>query len=457
MKVQSHHNVFSSLDECTAFKRALNKHTILDTPFVDLNAHLVDSFSVNQHRNVKGLQYAFSKFGWVFSKLFKKKLRTTGAAILLVPIEPHKDRSMGLYTPIMACMQPSQYQLAGLPQMFDAINPGVFFRWLYILPTIFRHVKKALNSSEAALLAPIKSRLIIDTAIHYLWLLQLRSFFKQASFKALLVDWDRHTLQSLIVQAANKENVTTYTFVHGAIYTPEKFVPLIASKCLAWGNSHINFFTHQGEPVNKMIKVGNTRFKKELPSANAVFQKFGIDNSKKIILHPSQNFPDLEDHVIVKEIHQHISANNHFILAVKVHPSQNNSKLIKEISGLQNLIILDASISAAEALSIASFTIIVSSTFSIDAMIAGVPVAIYTQPSAALRGIAVDLVQKANVPFLQTAKDFSTLLMGVEEKTAKTYFDMQAQQSFISDYCAYYDIDSAKRITAFLLNEKTNH
>ncbi len=442
--------VFSSLSESTAFKRSINRQQVNGIGFADLNSHLIDSFLVNQHTNTNDSRYAFSKTVWLFSKLLRKKISAVKEGILLVPVEPEKERSMGLYTPIMQQLDGGDYRLLGVEELFSSLDITVFFRWLLQVPAALRQINKALSVEQASLLKPLKRRLKIDSLIHLLWIAQLRTFFKHSGCRSMLVDWDRHGFQSQLVLAANMEAVHTYTFVHGAIYTPEKFVPLIAEKCLVWGNTHRQFFRQQGEAAEALLTAGNSRFRRELPNRESVQKKYGIPAGKKIILHPSQNFPDLKDHEIVKSLYHHIETDNRFQLAVKVHPSQNNQQLINEVSGLNGLILLPASISAAEALSLAEFAVVVSSTFSIDAMIAGVPVTIYKQPGASLRGIAVDLVEKALVPFLQTQKDFEQLLSTIADKPAIDCIDMESQRQFISDYCEYYGDESAKIIASLL-------
>jgi hypothetical protein len=279
--------------------------------------------------------------------------------------------------------------------------------------------------------------------------MQLSDFFKKGKLRSVVVDWDRHKLQSLLVIAAKKEGVKTFTFIHGAIYTPEKFVPLIADNCFVWGENHIDFFTNLGEENKKLLKVGNTRFSNSLPGREFVLNKYKIRSDKKIILHPSQNFPDLEDHFIIKDLYNLISQNENFQLAVKFHPSQNNTELFEKIKTLENLIILEQSISASEALAIAEFTIIVSSTFAIDALISDVPVVIY-KPKINLRGIAIDLVQKANVPLLQTNEEFRFFLQAFINDSVELCFDRNAQRNFIKNYCESYGDDSAKLIAKLL-------
>lgn len=440
-----------SLESGTHFKRRLNQHKVLGAGFADINAHLIDEHLVKPKPLGNSLRYGLLKFVWVVSKLFKPAPANWGnASILLVPAEPGKDRSIGLYNPMLPLLEKADYRLIGLQQLFNSISIPVFFSWLVKIPTIRKATSQALKQCDPeGVLNAIRPVLFVDTLIHSLWIMQLKQVFSTGACKKVLVDWDRHTLQALVVIAAKLQSVHTYTFVHGAIYTPQKFVPLVADTCLVWGKKHIDFFTGLGEQKEHLLVAGNTRFSSELPNSSIALQQYQIPADKKIILHASQNFPDLEDHEIVKSISAMISANNGYLLLVKSHPSQNQDTLKAKIAGLPNVVLLPVEVSAKDALAMAAFTIIVSSTFSIDAMIAGVPVAIY-QPLDHLRGIAVELVNEAKVPLLRSAADVSTLLAEVDANGIDVAFDMEAQKNFIDEYCRYYGTESAGVIAAAL-------
>ncbi len=439
-----------TLKESTTFKRTLNKSNILGIGFADLNAHLLDEFILGQHKQRNKFKYFFLNLFWILSKVIRFKKNQLNANVLFVPAELDKERSLGLYKPLFKYLNSDNYKVISLNHLFNSLDFFVFFCWIFEIPKITNQVFKIIkNNQNFNELKEIKWVLLIDSIVHLLWILQIRRIIKKAKINSVVVDWDRHKLQSLIILAAKKEKINNFTFVHGAIYTPEKFVPLIADNCFVWGENHIDFFTNLGEDNKKLLKVGNTRFNNILPRRELVLNKYKIKSEKKIILHPSQNFPDLDDHIIIKDLYNFISQNEKFQLAVKFHPSQNNTELFKKIKSLENLIVLDQSISPVEALAIADFTIIVSSTFAIDALISDVPVAIY-KPTIDLRGIAVDLVSIANVPTLKAKEDFCSFFISLSNESRESVFNMDRQRDFIKNYCEYYGEDSAILISKLL-------
>jgi hypothetical protein len=439
-----------TLKESTIFKRALNESHILGIGFADLNAHLLDEFVLGQYKQRNKFKYFFLNLFWILSKVISFKKNQLKANILFVPAELDKERSLGLYKPLFKYLNSNSYKVISLNHLFNSLDVFVFFCWIFEIPKITNQVFKIIKSNQNFNeLKEIKWLLLIDSIVHFLWILQLRRVIKKSKINSVVVDWDRHKLQSLIILAAKKEKINNFTFVHGAIYTPEKFVPLIADNCFVWGKNHVDFYTNLGEENKKLLKVGNTRFKSSLPGRDIVLNKYKIKSDKKIILHPSQNFPDLNDELIIKDLYNFISQNENFQLAVKFHPSQNNAELYGKIKALENLIVLDQSISAIEALAIADFTIIVSSTFAIDALISDVPVAVYN-PKIDLRGIAVDLVSIANVPVLKTKVDFESFLISLTNESHEFLFNMNKQRNFIKNYCEYYGEDSARLISKLL-------
>jgi CDP-glycerol glycerophosphotransferase (TagB/SpsB family) len=239
--------------------------------------------------------------------------------------------------------------------------------------------------------------------------------------------------------------------VHGAIYTPTKFVPLKADYVFTWGRNHNVFFTNLQERKNKYLKVGNPRFKNVLLKKQVVLDKYGIDTSKKIILHPSQNFPDLNDFEVIEKLVKCIAATKEFILAVKFHPSQNNKSLISKIESLKGIIILDESMSVTECLSISDITLLVSSTFAIDSLVAQIPVIVYS-PDRTLRGIACELV---GVGKCLQYSDFNLgeLSSLLNDKGYNEKLNLSKQLLFIKNYCEFYNKQSAKLISDILQDE----
>jgi predicted glycosyltransferase len=176
-----------------------------------------------------------------------------------------------------------------------------------------------------------------------------------------------------------------------------------------------------------------------------------ISTSKKIILHPSQNFPDLDEFDVIEKLSKKISESEHFILAVKFHPSQDVVGLTSKIQTLNNTIILKNSMSVLDCLSIADFTLLVSSTFAIDSLIAGIPVVVYT-PHSKIKGVAKELVKQAGC--LEFTNDtLHRLPILLKDNNYKEKLNLESQLKFKKDYCEFYNVESGHLISDILQNE----
>jgi hypothetical protein len=443
--------VFNSVQENCQFKRKLNEAKVLDTGFCDLNAHSVDAYLVNPVPKKAGIKYRVKMGLWIASKLLHaSSKKVNGKKILLAPAELGRERSIGLFTPLLPFLKDADVAMIGLEELFSSINLRVFAKWITLIPRIMRQVTEALNKHDPdGILRPVASFLKIDSVVHILCIMQLQHLLKQSLFKSVLVDWDRHRHQALLVIAAKQQGIHTFTFVHGAIYIEEKFVPLIADTCLIWGKQHERFFTGFGEQPDRLLIAGNTRFNDYLPHGKDVKVALNIDDSKKVILHAAQHSPDLCDYEIVQKLASMLQPYQDYLLVVKPHPSQDWDTLHHHLKPLNNVLLLTKNTTTKEALSIAIFTIVVSSTFAIDSLMANVPVTIF-QPTNVLKGVALELTSNASAPLIRSHTDFDNLFDATAREGIEHSFNVPAQRAFINAYCASYGDESAALIAAAL-------
>jgi len=103
-------------------------------------------------------------------------------------------------------------------------------KWIIKLPKYIRITCKSfvLATIIDGRLKKFKVQFIVDSLIHILLIAHLRNTLK--NYKTVLVDWDHHNFGSLLIVAANLNNIKTFTFIYKVIITHYISKPLIAKQ-----------------------------------------------------------------------------------------------------------------------------------------------------------------------------------------------------------------------------------
>lgn len=368
---------------------------------------------------------------------------------MLIPFEKDKYRSIGMYSPLLQQIDARDSALIPLKDIFKDLPAKYYIKWVIELPL---NVVKSLRISNLACnndprIKKYRTQLITDTLLHSLLLECLKK--KLNGYKAILVDWDRHRLGSLIIAAGNLNGQRTYTFVHGAMYTPSKFVPLLAKYCLTWSDSQAKQFEHMGASPDSLVVTGNPRFNEQLPSEGFLKNKYGV-NDYKVILYASQNFPDFKTEILISLILQVLENKKRWKLIVKPHPAESEQDLERLNIKFNGVLFLDKSVSTEESLALCDFVVLVSSTFAIDSLFKNRSVLLF-KPWINFKGIALNLHQEG-ARYFSNAEELHQILTQCEKLGVEATLNKLTLSNFLMSYCSYIDRESAKKIAKALSN-----
>lgn len=414
----------------------------------DLNANLFDLIYLSQIPKVTRY-YFVRRFLWVLSKMFSANKLMDNIDHLLVPSEPDQQRSIGMFLPVTKFLKRAQYSLTPLSDTTKGLKVRIVINWIIKLPVLYY---QALDAFKAAgqidsNFNKVRLQFIVDTLVHSLLIEHFEHSIKET--KSVLVDWDRQRFASLLLYAAKKKSVKTYTFIHGAIYTPSKFAPLVADYCFAWSESQSRYLQSLGIERDRLIVVGNPRFNSTLPDVSCIKQEYGIERARTI-LYASQNFPDLKTDVAIRNILSSLVDKPHWRLLVKRHPAERKEDIEKYKKKYPEAIFLDNEIEADESLALCDFVILVSSTISIDTLVKKKNILLYN-PWQEPKGIAKNLIEAGAVQF-STIEQLDELLNKVEKEGPSLALNEKDMQLFLYDYCSFTGTESAERIAMFLNN-----
>ncbi len=438
-------------------EKELNEFTFNGIGFANFIFNTVDKYEMNPQAKYFSFSSEIKTWLWLFSKIRFKKSKKIQKDFLLVPSDDQDFRMMQLFEPIIKELDLSQTEMGPINDSFRSLLPSDFLQCVFVAISntnkIIRAFRVLFNgrgfsvSQKTILVSQFYANLLVSFAM-------LR-YIKLLHPKVVLVGLDRHRYPALLVSLANSQHIGTATLVHGSIFYPSQFVPLIAKDCLCWGSIQAGFFESTGVDMSRIRIVGNPRFtfykKTDLPVPD-IKRKHGIDDQKKIILHASQNLKDNTDMVMIQSLLKGIKKiNTEWQLVIRLHPSQNRKPFIDLVKDVPSVFLLEKETSVQDSLLLADAAVIFNSTFSIDAIFAGVPV-VLLNPSGEIFGLAKDLIENADTKVFRNGDEFCDFLETIDftRKQANEVFDLEGQEAFAKQYCRFAGKESAIEIKKYL-------
>lgn len=137
-------------------------------------------------------------------------------------------------------------------------------------------------------------------------------------------------LARLLVKVCSSRNIKTLMVQHGVTsdkpYYKVTWTPSIVDKLAVWGEGSKEYFIKNGINENKMEITGCTLFdklfiEKDSMLKEEVYSRYGIPESKKVILYATQNFPEEVKRGLFYNILNSVHKLNDVFLVVKLHPA----------------------------------------------------------------------------------------------------------------------------------------
>jgi hypothetical protein len=234
---------------------------------------------------------------------------------------------------------------------------------------------------------------------------------------------------------ANKSNIPTFTFIHGAIDPPDNYIPILTQYIFCWGNYHVKVLTEVNTPKEKMIVTGNTNLTRILEAdASEVRKKLHItSNNKKIIVLFTNNIDPVLQINLAQSFIDFCKGNNQVIGIIKLHPLESLNDYARLAFPEQVHIYLASLFSLDEALAIADGVMSHNSLVAIDTLIKRQPLAILNTINLPL-GIAERLHLEANVPMVSNQDSFNRFVQSLSENT----YSFEQKEKFVHNYCSAF-------------------
>jgi hypothetical protein len=406
-----------------------------------------------------GKKRASAKFKFFLNFLKGSNIKYPVNKVWIVPVDT-SERITDLMMPVIRSLDESSFlvtqPLKGFPDINFPIIPKLnfsqWYRWFAEYRRVFPLFKKFIHEelpaylTQSHLLSNLSLEFIIQTQRAVLY----EDIVKASKPAAILVDFDRQYVNSVLTVVGNKHKVRTFTLIHGSTYPPYGYLPVIAQKCLCWGMLQKNQFEKYGTQDGKMVIAGNPKFTGSFNiSREEAKRKLNVEKYNKIAvwgnnpLHKNVHLDLVKDFV---ESFQYSDC----LPVIKLHPVDSKEDFIKAIDPSCNYLVIQNEYMLDEILSVTDILFTHSSTIAVDAIVKKIPVAIYN-PIDMDAGIGNILRDEGNTPYITSKDSLNTFMQecAVSDISAMDFMADQAQ--FLENFCAYLGEDSARVIVRNLV------
>ncbi len=206
--------------------------------------------------------------------------------------------------------------------------------------------------------------------------------------RALVVNWDRNPIGSVLCAALSSRGVPTFTLVHGAFGAQNQggFLPLGARFVLTWGDIHTELLRGAGVPAERLIPVGVFEprpVRRRLDDAGraARLEQLGADPGKPVVVVGLTCLAASERRVWADILGELANRLPEFVVLGRLHPSNSRAsfaELLQENSRLR--LVDDRLLNAKQTLELADLVVVDSSSFGFDAIQHEIPVLVLEPP-----------------------------------------------------------------------------
>jgi glycosyltransferase involved in cell wall biosynthesis len=266
----------------------------------------------------------------------------------------------------------------------------------------------------------------------------------------VVTDYDRNDRWSRLVLCARQLGIPTLSLVHGVINDQAvTFVPVLADKIFCWGESQRRQLIAAGEKRAEILIGGCPRLTRDLSMTPAEARtRLGLPVEKPVIMlgttpvHERDRREMAELFCVAAGAVQGVSA------VVRLHPSEQldtYAPVAKRHPNVRFLRNRDATLD--EALAAADIVVVPNSGFGSDALVRRRFVIVLDLPTMRL-GHGRELIEQAGCPRATNAEELASAVQDLLTNEPERQRHFAAAERYVTDFCAFFGSDSARRIAA---------
>ena len=446
----------SILEKRIAIERFLNRGTYRAAPLGSLCSHTLNRMVIRNSR-MPALRIVQDWF-WVMSRVFTSAKKWSARCLLLLP--NLTERGKAQLKPVHQLMQPGETALILISELYRGASPLSYGRWFLkavsALPGYIR-LLKACNREFSCFRYTDRVLLLQVILLQSLRYEIAHQRLKQLRPQQLVVDLDRGYFQAPLVLAGNHLGVETITMVHGIIFPPYLYVPVIARTVFCWGRFHEQFFRPYNDPSVQYVITGNPAFR----DASDTPEKSGSAAVTSRLQHPrqrvvtcvSQNFSDQAQYAMISSFCRCVAElGDDWLGVVKAHPADKTEQLHALLRDYPGVVLLDKSVSLEEVMQVTDLFMVVNSNVAFDAVLAGKPV-FFWHIDEERSGLAGIFSAEAGAVMVKNETELTGLLRRCSDKGIDREIHAGSLASFAGAFCAHTGVAAARLTRQYLISD----
>jgi len=274
--------------------------------------------------------------------------------------------------------------------------------------------------------------------------------------RAILTDYDRNHLWSVLVMVGRRLGIPTFTLVHGVLSDHAVgYVPVLADKVFCWGEIDRQKFLAAGTDPARLLIAGCPRLQRGLSADRvAARSKAGLSADKPLVLLATAPYSIQDRQRLAGIFCDGIGRVPGAVGAVRLHPSEDLDAYATVMAKYPTARFLaNTVLTVEEAVTAADAVVVHCSGFGSDALTKGCPVIVLDVLDQPL-GHGADLIRHADCAGPRNAEELAAavrLLLFDEEAREKA---TRAAQGFTQLFCAAFGDDAARNIARTVLSAK---
>ncbi len=438
-----------------AVEQQLNGLAYRTAPLGALCSHTVNRMVIRNNR--MGALRILADWIWLFSRLFTRSGLQPAQRLCLLPNETQRGRSQ--FRPVQELMQPGEAAFVLVSALYKGASPAAYGRWLLqTLPALPRYIRLIRACHRRHRCFSLAHRIVLlqvmllqtlryEIALHRLRRLKPRK---------LVVDLDRGYFQAPAVLAGNALGAETITLVHGIIFPPYLYVPVIARTVYCWGSYQEHFFRAYNDPSVRYVITGNPAFRNNpepSPAAGSNVLAGRLKNGQKVITCVSQNFSDQAQYGMIRSFCSTVSqGGTNWLGVVKAHPADQTDRLQRLLEPYPGIVLLGKETPLEQVLEVTDLFMVVNSNLAFDAVLSGKPV-FFWHLDEERAGLARIFREEAGAVVLNNEHELAALLQRCTEQGIGQQIHAASLAAFAASFCAYSGGEAARLTRQTLISD----
>ncbi len=286
--------------------------------------------------------------------------------------------------------------------------------------------------------------------------LAVRSFYVAAFFqflertrpRAVLTDSEHNTPWSCLVLAARQRGIPTLQMMHGVIYPPYGYTPLLSDVVLCWGGQHREQMIELGTEPERLVVTGCQRLTRTIVSdPQAVRRRLGLPAAGPVVVLATNPMPREEWRKLVFTFGEAFQDRQDLTAVVRLHASEKSETYRDEIARYPGIRFLENQLwTVEETMAVSDVVVSHNSGLGNDALIYGrLVILLDVLPENPLSN-GQTLADRAGSPVARSADELRQCLERIVGDAEYREELHRRAEEYVKWFCAAFGRDAARNV-----------